>query len=226
MILRTICIFCLLAGSVFSAPKVLLIGDDLLLSSTVSAEAQVTGLLIPELEKRNVELINLSEKGLRLNKVNKITDTLGQTYSESDVAVIVIILGHNDIDHLLSASSGANALNSAFETLKDVFPNTPVILGGFKVRNPSANDQYIKNYEAIYFSAAVDHKANLIPNVLQSIEGDATMISEKGVLTESGHLMLAKNIWRVLRTKLPQPASSTPVKTEPVKPQTKSEPAS
>jgi len=201
-----------LPSLLFAQPEVVIIGDDLYLSETVSAENQVTGLLSGEITKRGFTLVNLSEKGSKLSKVSRVVDYAEGKGQLNEAVVIILALGHNDVKTQENVKAIQRNLIKTIESIQAKQPQAEIILAGVRARNSEASEAYRKEFETVYFLVAADKKVALIQDQLQAIEGDLSLMTEKGELTEEGHLALAKNVWRVLRTKLstaPKPAPKT-----------------
>ena len=113
--------------------------------------------------------------------------------------IFVLELGANDgLRGFDPAETTAN-LKAIVTRVRARFPLARIVLVGMRMP-PTLGEDYTRAYAAIFPRLAAEEQLTLVPFLLAGVAGHPDLIQDDGLHpTAAGHIVLADNVWRVLR---------------------------
>lgn len=117
---------------------------------------------------------------------------------DQPVSVLVIELGGNDGLRGISPDVTRRNLAEIIEIARDRNPGVAILLAGMQIP-PNLGHEYTRRFREIYPSLAQEQGVALIPFLMENVGGIASLMQRDGIHpTESGHRIMAENVWEVL----------------------------
>ncbi|MDC1454314.1 arylesterase [Pelagibacteraceae bacterium] len=189
-----IIVLCLVTIKVYAIEKVVLFGDSLMAGYGLSNEHHLSVVLKESLiaDGFNIEVINGSVSGsTSLGGLNRAEWTL----SESDVDLIILGLGANDMLRGINPKETKKNLEQIIKIAQD--KSIEVVLAGL-IAPTSHGFKYKKNFDKIYPDLSKKYKLTLIPFLLEGVAlkpeynlSDGIHPNEKGTIIISNTLKKA-----------------------------------
>ncbi|MDB9717459.1 arylesterase [Candidatus Pelagibacter sp.] len=189
-----IIVLCLVTIKVYAIEKVVLFGDSLMAGYGLSNEHHLSVVLKKSLiaDGFNIEVINGSVSGSTSSGgLNRAEWTL----SESDVDLMILGLGANDMLRGINPKETKKNLEQIIKIAKD--KSIEVVLAGL-IAPTSHGFKYKKNFDKIYPDLSKKYKLTLIPFLLEGVAlkpkynlSDGIHPNEKGTIIISNTLKKA-----------------------------------
>ncbi len=114
------------------------------------------------------------------------------------VNILVLELGGNDGLRGIPVEVTQNNLQTIIEKARTANPNMEIILAGMQIP-PNLGQDYTRTFREIYLSLASMENTRLIPFLLEGVGGVDALMQVDGIHpNESGHRIVAENVWDVL----------------------------
>ena len=118
---------------------------------------------------------------------------------QQPVDVFVLELGGNDGLRGIPVTETASNLQAILDRVKAKYPNAKCMLAGMQVP-PNMGSKYASEFRAVYKQLADKNNIPLIPFLLEGVGGIADLNQADGIHpTPKGHLLVAENVWVVLK---------------------------
>ncbi|MFT3701716.1 MAG: arylesterase [Agriterribacter sp.] len=118
------------------------------------------------------------------------------------VAVFVLELGGNDGLRGIPLTETRKNLQAIIDKVKAKYPDVQILLAGMQIP-PNMGKQYATDFKNIYPALAEENKVTLIPFLLKGVGGEAKLNQQDGIHpTPEGHIIVAENVWALLKEKL------------------------
>lgn len=118
------------------------------------------------------------------------------------VDVFVLELGANDGLRGIPVTETSKNLQVILDKVKEKYPGAKQVLLGMQVP-PNMGSTYTKAFSSIFPDLASKNKIALVPFLLKDVGGIPDLNQADGIHpTPKGHLILAKNVWEVLKGEL------------------------
>ena len=122
------------------------------------------------------------------------------------VDILLLELGGNDGLRGISPEETRRNLNGIIAKTKEKYPQALIVVAGMQMPN-NMGEEYTQAYREVFPAVAAEHKAVLVPFLLEGVGGTAEFNQEDRIHpTPAGHQIVAENVWRVLKPVL-QPAA-------------------
>jgi acyl-CoA thioesterase-1 len=198
------CIALLVAWSVFSvqtvhaSPKktILVLGDSLSQGFGLAASEAYPMLLAKKLRAAglNFQVINASAAG---GTTEGGLERL-PVHLKSKVDIFILELGINDAFRGVPVDQIQDNLQQIIDTVKARNPSVRIVIAGMQLPNYAADD-YVSAFGKTFVDLAAKNRAVLIPYLLQSVAGDASLNLPDGIHPNAaGQKVLAETVWHVL----------------------------
>jgi acyl-CoA thioesterase-1 len=198
------CIALLVAWSVFSvqtvhaSPKktILVLGDSLSQGFRLAASEAYPMLLAKKLRAAglNFQVINASAAG---GTTEGGLERL-PVHLKSKVDIFILELGINDAFRGVPVDQIQDNLQQIIDTVKARNPSVRIVIAGMQLPNYAADD-YVSAFGKTFVDLAAKNRAVLIPYLLQSVAGDASLNLPDGIHPNAaGQKVLAETVWHVL----------------------------
>ena len=117
---------------------------------------------------------------------------------QQPVSVLVLELGGNDGLRGIPVEVTQNNLQTIIDKARTANPDMEIILAGMQIP-PNLGQDYTQAFQKIYPTLTRMENAHLIPFLLEGVGGVDSLMQMDGIHpNESGHRIVAENVWRVL----------------------------
>ncbi len=117
---------------------------------------------------------------------------------QQPVSVLVLELGGNDGLRGIPVEVTQNNLQMIIDKARTVNPDMEIILAGMQIP-PNLGQDYTQAFRKIYPTLTRMENAHLIPFLLEGVGGVDSLMQMDGIHpNESGHRIVAENVWSVL----------------------------
>lgn len=114
------------------------------------------------------------------------------------VSILVLELGGNDGLRGIPVEVTQNNLRTIIEKARTANPNMEIILAGMQIP-PNLGQGYTRAFQQIYPTLTRMENTRLIPFLLEGVGGVDSLMQMDGIHpNESGHRIVAENVWSVL----------------------------
>src|SRR5690606_20551681 len=114
------------------------------------------------------------------------------------IDIFVLELGANDGLRGIPTEETRKNLQSIIDKVRAKYPQCKLVLAGMMVP-PSMGGDYGKTFSALFPALAKENDMAYVPFLLDGVAGEVNLNQQDGIHpTEEGHLILAKNVWKVL----------------------------
>lgn len=118
---------------------------------------------------------------------------------QQEVGVFVLELGANDGLRGVDLNETRHNLDSIIQVVHQKDSTIPVVLAGMKLP-PNLGKNYASAFERIFQDLSGRENVYLIPFLLDGVAGKPALNLEDGIHPNAqGHLLLAENVWEVLK---------------------------
>jgi len=119
-----------------------------------------------------------------------------------DFDIFVLELGANDGLRGLPTTETTKNLKAIFDTVKEKHPDAKLLVTGM-FPPPNMGAEFTQKFGAIFTNLAKEYKASLVPFLLENVGGIPELNQKDRIHpTAEGHLILADNVWKVLKDML------------------------
>ena len=119
-----------------------------------------------------------------------------------DFDIFVLELGANDGLRGLPTAETTKNLQAIFDTVKEKHPNSKLMVTGM-FPPPNMGADFTKKFGSIFPNLAKEYSASLVPFLLENVGGIPELNQKDRIHpTAKGHLILADNVWKVLKDML------------------------
>ena len=175
--------------------KILLFGDSLMSGYGLKENQALSIILENDLKEAgfNVEIINGSVSG---DTSENGLDRIEEYTSRSDIDLIVLGLGANDMLRRINPDQTKSNLRKIIETIKT--KNIDIILAGMKA-SPTNGLAYKKKFDDIFPELAEEYDLNLIPFLLKKVALNPKLNQSDGIHPNyEGAKVISKTIKDIL----------------------------
>ena len=117
---------------------------------------------------------------------------------QQPVSVLVLELGGNDGLRGIPVEVTQNNLQTIIDKARTANPDMEIILAGMQIP-PNLGQDYTQAFREIYPTLTNMENAHLIPFLLEGVGGVDSLMQMDGIHpNESGHRIVAENVWSVL----------------------------
>ena len=117
---------------------------------------------------------------------------------QQPVSVLVLELGGNDGLRGIPVEVTQNNLQTIIDKARTANPDMEIILAGMQIP-PNLGQDYTQAFRKIYPTLTRMENAHLIPFLLEGVGGVDSLMQMDGIHpNESGHRIVAENVWSVL----------------------------
>ena len=114
------------------------------------------------------------------------------------VCILVLELGGNDGLRGIPVEVTQSNLQAIIEKARTANPNMEIILAGMQIP-PNLGQDYTRAFQQIYPTLTSMENTHLIPFLLEGVGGVDSLMQRDGIHpNESGHRIVAENVWSVL----------------------------
>ncbi len=114
------------------------------------------------------------------------------------VRILVLELGGNDGLRGIPVEVTQSNLQAIIEKARTANPNMEIILAGMQIP-PNLGQDYTRAFQQIYPTLTSMENTHLIPFLLEGVGGVDSLMQMDGIHpNESGHRIVAENVWSVL----------------------------
>jgi acyl-CoA thioesterase I len=114
------------------------------------------------------------------------------------IDIFIVELGINDAFRGLPIDQIQNNLQRIIDKVKARNPNVRILIAGMQLPNYAADD-YVSAFGKMFGALAAKNRAALVPYLLQSVAGDASLNLPDGIHPNAaGQKILAETVWYVL----------------------------
>ena len=118
---------------------------------------------------------------------------------QKPISVFVLELGGNDGLRGIDLSLTEENLQKIINRVEAKYPRAKIILAGMEVP-PNLGQKYTKQFKEMYPALAQKNNVALIPFLLQNVGGIRSLNQQDGIHpTAKGHVIVAENVWKVLK---------------------------
>jgi acyl-CoA thioesterase-1 len=115
------------------------------------------------------------------------------------VYVFVLELGANDGLRGISLSETSKNLQAIVDEIKKKYPSAKIILAGMEIP-PNMGKKYTDEFRVLYRQLTEKNQTLLIPFLLKGVGGEPELNQPDGIHPNvKGHLIVAENVWAVLK---------------------------
>lgn len=115
------------------------------------------------------------------------------------VDVFVLELGANDGLRGIEPAVSRQNLQSIIDHVRAKSPAAKIVLVGM-LMPPSFGADYTRDFAVIFPELAATNHVALVPFLLEGVAGDSDLNQRDGIHpTAAGHVLLAENVWKILR---------------------------
>lgn len=115
------------------------------------------------------------------------------------VAIFVLELGGNDGLRGIPLAETRKNLQAIMDKVKAKYPDAKILLAGMQIP-PNMGTQYATEFKNIYPALAEKNKVTLIPFLLNGVGGEIKLNQQDGIHpTPEGHIIVAENVWALLK---------------------------
>jgi acyl-CoA thioesterase I len=129
---------------------------------------------------------------------------------QQPVDVLVLELGANDGLRGLDPDAMRSNLDEIMRRTRSRHPEADIVLVGMEAP-PNLGADYTTRFRQVFVDLAREHRATLVPFLLDGVAGEATFNIDDGIHPNArGHRLLAETVWRQLQPVLaarPVPSS-------------------
>lgn len=116
-----------------------------------------------------------------------------------DIDIFLLELGANDGLRGVPLSETRLNLQGIIDAVKQKNPKTTIVLAGMQLP-PNMGQDYTSEFRTIFNELASQNKLEFIPFILEDVGGIANLNQSDGIHpTEEGHMIVANNVWKVLK---------------------------
>jgi len=181
-------------------PVILCFGNSLTAGYGLEIEQSYPSLLQKRLDSLslNFHVINAGNSGETtsggLNRLEWVIEQI-----EQPIEFFVLELGANDGLRGVSTKETAKNLIELIRKVKELSPETVVVLAGMKTL-PNMGADYALEFEQVFLDVANETKVELIPFFLDGVAGVPELNQEDGLHpTAQGTALVENNVWQVLK---------------------------
>ena len=114
------------------------------------------------------------------------------------VSILVLELGGNDGLRGIPVEVTQSTLQAIIDKARTANPNMEIILAGMQIP-PNLGQNYTRAFRKIYPTLTSMENTHLIPFLLEGVGGVDSLMQRDGIHpNESGHRIVAENVWSVL----------------------------
>jgi len=122
------------------------------------------------------------------------------------VSVFVLELGGNDGLRGIPLTDTRRNLQAIIDTVRQLSPQAQIVLAGMQIP-PNLGADYAAEFKQLYGELAQKNNLVLIPFLLEGVGGVTKFNQRDGIHpTPTGHRLVARTVWDILRPVLQQPA--------------------
>lgn len=115
------------------------------------------------------------------------------------VDIFILELGGNDGLRGIEPNSSAENLQAIIEAVQQKYPQAEIILAGMEAP-PNMGPEFTSAFREMYPRLAQKNNVQLIPFLLNGVGGEPSLNLPDGIHpNEEGHVIVAENIWKVLK---------------------------
>ena len=120
------------------------------------------------------------------------------------VDIFILELGGNDGLRGIDPNSSKENLQAIIDAVQQKYPQAKIILAGMEAP-PNMGSDFTSAFRKMYPSLAKKNDVALIPFLLDGVGGEPSLNLPDGIHpNEEGHVIVANNIWKVLKNLLPE----------------------
>jgi acyl-CoA thioesterase-1 len=190
-----IIILCLVTIKVSAIEKIVLFGDSLMAGYGLNNEHHLSTVLQEKLisEGYKIKVVNGSVSGSTSSGgLNRVQWTL----SESDISLVILGLGANDMLRGIQPKETKNNLEKIIKTAQD--KNIKVILAGM-IAPTSYGFEYKNNFDQIYPDLSKQYNLPLIPFLLEGVALKPELNLSDGMHpNEKGTIIISKILQEII----------------------------
>ncbi len=117
---------------------------------------------------------------------------------QDSIAVLVLELGANDGLRGLPIEQLRENLDAILRRTRERYPDVRLVIAGMEAP-PNLGNRYTRRFRETFVELADEHDAALIPFLLDGVAAEPAYNQSDGIHpNESGHRVLATNVWDVL----------------------------
>ncbi len=118
------------------------------------------------------------------------------------VYIFVLELGGNDGLRGIPLSETSKNLQFIIDKVRQKYSSSKIIMAGMQIP-PNMGKKYASEFKAMFQQLVVRNKIYLIPFLLEGVGGVQELNQRDGIHPNvQGHIIVAENVWRVLRPML------------------------
>tara|TARA_B100000242_G_scaffold288102_1_gene255839 strand:- start:368 stop:994 length:627 start_codon:yes stop_codon:yes gene_type:complete len=177
ILISLIMISCSETNKLENVNKILLFGDSLMSGYGLKENQTLSIILENDLKEAgyNIKIINGSVSG---NTSEDGLDRIEEYVFDSDIDLIVLGLGANDMLRRISPDQTENNLKNIIEIIKN--NNIKIILAGMKA-SPTNGFGFKKKFDDIFPKLAKEYDLNLIPFLLKKVALNPELNQSDGI---------------------------------------------
>ncbi|MXW65006.1 MAG: arylesterase [Bacteroidetes bacterium SB0662_bin_6] len=176
---------------------ILFLGNSLSAGAGVDPASAFPALLQHRMDSLgwNVQAVNAGLSGETSAGGLRRIDWYLQQYP---VSVLVLELGGNDGLRGIPVEVTQNNLQAIIDKARNANPDMEIILAGMQIP-PNLGQDYTRAFRKIYPTLTSAENTHLIPFLLEGVGGVDSLMQMDGIHpNESGHRIVAENVWDVL----------------------------
>ena len=179
-----------------SVRKIVFLGDSLTEGFGVEAENSFPSLIGERVAQANLpfQVVNAGLSGdTSAGGVRRI-----QWLLRSKIDVLVLALGANDGLRGLSLTATEENLAKIIASVRRKHPEVRVVIAGMLIP-PNMGKEYSTAFREVFPRVAKNHKAELIPFLLEGVAGEPELNLPDGIHpNKEGYRIVTENVWQVL----------------------------
>jgi acyl-CoA thioesterase-1 len=118
---------------------------------------------------------------------------------EHPIDIFILELGINDAFNGIPLEQTRANLQSIIDQVKGRNPSASIVIVGIEFPIAAPDSEYAAAFVKMFGELAPKNHAVLVPNLLESVMGDAKLNLPDGIHPNAaGHKILVENVWRVL----------------------------
>ena len=175
---------------------ILLFGNSLTAGYGLEIDKAFPGLLQRRIDslRLNYKIINAGLSGETTASGNTRLDWV----LNQKVDIFVLELGGNDGLRGISTEETRKNLQQMIDKVRSKYPDCQIILAGMQIP-PNMGPEYTASFKTIFPDLAEKNQVALIPFLLANVGGEPQFNQPDGIHpNESGHKIVAENVWEVL----------------------------
>lgn len=183
-----------------SAKKILFFGNSLTAAYGIDPKDGYVALIQQKLQNEHLDYkaINAGLSGeTSAGGLERIDWLIKQP-----IDIFVLELGGNDALRGIDPKSSYQNLKGIIEKVKQKYPSVKIVIAGMQAP-PNMGKNYTEAFKSNYIKLSKEFNASLIPFLLENIGGIKELNIKDGIHpNEKGQIIMADNVWKVLKTVL------------------------